>query len=97
MSSLRHKVEHGGIALVRGLVRVLPAPVVRAMGAGLGLTFYAVDRVHRNVALTNLATALPQRTLAERRQICRAMFVHFGRVLFRLLRFRRCRPRACAA
>jgi KDO2-lipid IV(A) lauroyltransferase len=87
VSSLRYKVEHGGIALVRGLVRVLPAPVVRAMGAGLGLTFYAVDRVHRNVALTNLATAFPQRTLAERRQICRAMFVHFGRLLFELLRF----------
>src|SRR6185295_1517912 len=87
VSSLRHKVGHGGIALVRGLVRVLPAPVVRAMGAGLGLTFYAVDRVHRNVALTNLATAFPQRTLAERRQICRAMFVHFGRLLFELLRF----------
>jgi len=61
--------------------------MVRALGAGLGLTFYAVDRVHRNVAMTNLATAFPQRTEAERRRICRAMFVHFGRVLFELLRF----------
>ena len=87
MSALRHKVEHGGIAVIRGLVGVLPALVVRALGAGLGLTFYAVDRVHRNVAMTNLATAFPQRTMAERRRICREMFVHFGRVLFELLRF----------
>jgi KDO2-lipid IV(A) lauroyltransferase len=87
VSSLRHKVEHGGIAVIRGLVGVLPPSVVRALGAGLGLMFYAVDRVHRNVAMTNLATAFPQRTVAERRRICRAMFVHFGRVLFELLRF----------
>jgi KDO2-lipid IV(A) lauroyltransferase len=87
MRSLRHASEHGGIAVVRGLVRVLPAWLVRALGGGLGLTFYAIDRVHRNVALTNLATAFPQRTAVERRQICRAMFVHFGRLLFELLRF----------
>jgi KDO2-lipid IV(A) lauroyltransferase len=66
---------------------MLPHAVVRAMGATLGLTFYAVDRVHRRVADTNLATAFPQRSAAERRQITRAMFVHFGRLLFELLRF----------
>jgi KDO2-lipid IV(A) lauroyltransferase len=66
---------------------MLPHAVVRAMGATLGLTFYAVDRVHRRVADTNLATAFPKRSAAERRQIARAMFVHFGRLLFELLRF----------
>ena len=42
----------------------LRAPGVRRarVWRGLGLTFYVVDRVHRRVAMTNLATAFPQRT-----------------------------------
>jgi Kdo2-lipid IVA lauroyltransferase/acyltransferase len=84
---VRHWLEHAAVTVVRGLVRVLPIAVVRAAGALLGLTFYALDRVHRNVADTNLATAFPKRTPAERRRITRAMFVHFGRLLLELLRF----------
>ena len=84
---MRHRAEHLAVLALRRLVRMLPHAVVRAMGATLGLTFYAVDRVHRRVADTNLATAFPKRSAAERRQITRAMFVHFGRLLFELLRF----------
>jgi KDO2-lipid IV(A) lauroyltransferase len=69
------------------VVRVLPDAVVRQLGALLGLAFYALDRVHRRVAETNLATAFPRRLAAERRAITRAMFVHFGRLLFELLKF----------
>jgi KDO2-lipid IV(A) lauroyltransferase len=75
------------VLALRRLVRLLPHSIVRAMGAALGLTFYAVDRVHRRVAETNLATAFPKRSAAERGRITRAMFVHFGRLLFELLRF----------
>jgi Kdo2-lipid IVA lauroyltransferase/acyltransferase len=84
---VRQRAEYLAVLALRRLVRMLPHAVVRAMGATLGLTFYAVDRVHRRVADTNLATAFPKRSAAERRQIARAMFVHFGRLLFELLRF----------
>ncbi len=53
----------------------------------LGLAFYALDRVHRRVAETNLATAFPNRSAADRQVITRAMFVHFGRLLLELLKF----------
>ena len=53
----------------------------------LGLAFYALDRVHRRVAETNLATAFPKRSAADRQVITRAMFVHFGRLLLELLKF----------
>jgi Kdo2-lipid IVA lauroyltransferase/acyltransferase len=84
---VRHRLEHLGVRTVRGIVRLLPWTVVRALGAALGLTFYTLDGVHRRVADTNLAMAFPARTTAERRRITRAMFVHFGRLLFELLRF----------
>ena len=84
---MRHRAEYVAVLALRRLVRILPHAVVRAMGAALGLAFYAVDRVHRRVADTNLATAFPNRSPAERREITRAMFVHFGRLLFELLRF----------
>ena len=84
---MRHRAEYLAVKALRWLVRVLPHAAVRSMGAALGLMFYGLDRVHRRVAATNLATAFPKRSAAERRQISRAMFVHFGRLLFELLRF----------
>jgi KDO2-lipid IV(A) lauroyltransferase len=91
---VRHRIEHAAVAVVAAIVRVLPISAVRGLGAMLGLTFYAVDRVHRRVADTNLATAFPKRTTAERRAITRAMFMHFGRLLLELLRFSTLTPEA---
>ena len=84
---MRHRVEHIAVLLTRLLARLTPRPLVRPIGTALGLAFYFFDRVHRRVADTNLATAFPQRTPAERRTIVRQMFGHFGRVLFELLKF----------
>ena len=91
---MRHRFEHAAVAVVAAIVRVLPISVIRGLGALLGLTFYAFDRVHRRVADTNLATAFPKRTTAERRAITRAMFMHFGRLLLELLRFSTLSPEA---
>jgi Kdo2-lipid IVA lauroyltransferase/acyltransferase len=91
---VRHRIEHAAVAAVAAVVGVLPLSIVRALGALLGLTFYAFDRVHRRVADTNLATAFPKRTTAERRAITRAMFMHFGRLLLELLRFSTLSPEA---
>ncbi len=84
---MRHRLEYAAVAFVRGVVRVLPDALVRQLGALLGLAFYGLDRVHRRVAETNLATAFPNRSAADRQVITRAMFVHFGRLLLELLKF----------
>ena len=94
---MRHRAEYVAVLALRRLVRILPHAVVRAMGAALGLAFYAVDRVHRRVADTNLATAFPNRSPAERRQITRAMFVHFGRLLVRAAAVQHLTTRRCDA
>jgi KDO2-lipid IV(A) lauroyltransferase len=72
---------------MRALTRVLPHRLVRGLGASVGLAFYTLDRSHRRVALTNLAQCFPARSPAERRAIARAMFAHFGRLLFEILEF----------
>jgi KDO2-lipid IV(A) lauroyltransferase len=84
---VRHRLEYGAVVVVRAIVRWLPFGVVRGLGTVLGLTFYALDRVHRRVADTNLATAFPKRTAEERGVIVREVFAHFGRLLFELLKF----------
>jgi Kdo2-lipid IVA lauroyltransferase/acyltransferase len=84
---VRHALEYAMVAATRGLLRLLPHAAVRGLGATLGLLVYAVDRGHRRVALTNLAQCFPSRTETERRAIVRAMFAHFGRLLFEILKF----------
>ena len=80
-------IEAAAVRAVAAWVRRWPMDVVRRRGAGLGRFAYAVDRRHRTIALTNLAASLPGRSEAERRDVARAMFEHFGSLLFELLKF----------
>jgi len=84
---MKHWLEHVLVRALTAIVRLAPDRVVRAMGTALGIAFYTVDRAHRRVAERNLANAFPARPAAERRQIARAAFEHFGRLGFELLKF----------
>ena len=88
----RHRAEYALVAIVRAVVRMLPDVLSRAIGTVIGLTFYAVDRAHRRVAIDQLRAAFPTREPAECRAIARATFAHFGRLLVALLRFSTLRP-----
>jgi KDO2-lipid IV(A) lauroyltransferase len=85
--SMRHRFEYWVIAFVTAVVRLLPWPVVHAVGTSLGLAFYVGDGVHRRITLANLEAAFPVRTLRERRAIAREAFAHFGRLLVELIKF----------
>jgi len=85
--SVRHRLEYALVVVVRGIIRILPDALGRALGTFIGLTFYAVDRAHRRVAITQLRAAFPTREPAECRAIARATFAHFGRLLVALLKF----------
>jgi KDO2-lipid IV(A) lauroyltransferase len=77
-------------AVVRGIaagVRLLPMPLVRALGVVLGRAAYHVDRFHRRIALDNLAHAFPSKSASARRTLARAMFSHFGSLLLELMKF----------
>ena len=84
---MRHRLEFGFARTVETCLRLLPMPAVRACGGALGAMVAAVDRFHRRIALRNLARAFPSRSEGENAQVCRGMFMHFGRLLLELIRF----------
>jgi KDO2-lipid IV(A) lauroyltransferase len=84
---VRHKIEYLIVRALVAMTRVMPDALVRACGAGLGLVFYVFDVPHRRTAARNLAAAFPSRSNAERRRIVRRAFMHFGSLLFELLKF----------
>jgi KDO2-lipid IV(A) lauroyltransferase len=84
---MRHRIEHLAVRSIALMVLALPLRVARRLGEGLGLAFYLVDRAHRRIALANLEVAFPKKSRNECRQIARAMFQHFGRLLLELLKY----------
>jgi Kdo2-lipid IVA lauroyltransferase/acyltransferase len=87
LPKFRHRLEY---ALVRGIgasMALLPTSAIRHLGTALGRTAYHVDAFHRRIALDNLRHAFPARSEAERRDIAREMFAHFGRLLLELTKF----------
>ena len=78
---LRHRVEYGLYLALKGFLRALPPRGARAFGRGLGSLAHRLDRRHREVALRNMALALPETGEAERRRLVRECFRHFGAAL----------------
>ena len=85
--SFRHRIEYRTVAIVRGLVRMMPDLMVGGLGAMLGRLVFLVDRRHRQIAERQLQAAFPRKSPAECRAIARATFVHFGRLLVAVLKF----------
>ena len=87
LRQLRHRLEYALVLTVRAIVAAVPDAAGRALGTFIGLSFYAVDRAHRRLAIRQLRAAFPLRSEAECRAIARATFGHFGRLLVALLKF----------
>jgi KDO2-lipid IV(A) lauroyltransferase len=83
----KHRAEALAATLIRQMLRPLPMSAVRVIGRGIGRLAYVVDASHRRIALENLENAFPARPENERRDLARAMFAHFGALLFELLKF----------
>ncbi|HTQ78874.1 MAG TPA: hypothetical protein VMM92_02675, partial [Thermoanaerobaculia bacterium] len=82
---VRHRVEHGLYLTLKGLLRALPHAAARGVGERLGALAHRLDRRHREIALRNLALALPELPEAERRAVVAACFRHFGGALTDLI------------
>jgi len=84
---VRLRFEAWLVAIVAAFVGRMPMRSARNLGRAVGRLACHLDRLHRRIALDNLAHAFPSRTPAERAAIARGMFEHFGAVLFELLKF----------
>lgn len=86
-SRLQYRVEYAAVAIARAIIAVCPDALVSAIGTGIGVMFWAVDRGHRRLAFRQLRAAFPAKTDTECHQIARRTFIHFGRSLTALLKF----------
>jgi KDO2-lipid IV(A) lauroyltransferase len=87
VKAARFAVEAALVGAVTACVSLLPMAAVRACGHGFGRLVFWVDGFHRRIALENLAHAFPSRSDADRRALAKAMFEHFGGLVFELLKF----------
>src|SRR5204862_6221552 len=81
------RLEYVAVVIIRAVTAMMPYRVLWLCGTAIGYIFYICDAPHRRVALENLAAAFPRRSARERRAIVRAVFAHFGRLLFEFLKF----------
>lgn len=78
---MRYRLEYAlAWLLIRG-ISILPRPVARAAGIGLGQLVYFLHGKLRRVGMRNLQLAFPEKSTHERRRILRGEFTSLGRQL----------------
>lgn len=77
---LRHRLEYAMLMLLVSIVRAMPLDTAARVSARIWGTIAPRLRRHQR-ALDNLAIAYPEKTLAEREVIARAMWENLGRVM----------------
>jgi KDO2-lipid IV(A) lauroyltransferase len=70
--------------MVTAVGRRIPLRIGQFLGRQLGRVAWHVTRRERNKALRHIAVAFPEWSDAQRRETIRAMFRHFGMMLFEL-------------
>jgi len=89
MARFQEKTEFFGFQILRIPFSVLPRSFCLAIGEALGLLVYHLDGKHREIAHSNLKMAFGNRLHdAERKEIAKASFKHFGRVFADIIKVR---------
>jgi len=84
---MRRQLEYAAAWPFIKVLGVLPRPLARAFGIGLGRIVYLAHVRLRRVGMRNLALAFPDKTEAERARILRGEFTSLGRQLAEVCQF----------
>ncbi|MGA8300549.1 MAG: lysophospholipid acyltransferase family protein [Terriglobales bacterium] len=84
---MRERLEYALVWPAIKLMGLLPRPVARAIGIGIGLTVFRLHRRLRDVGMRNLALAFPGMSETERHRILRGEYISLGRQLAEFCRF----------
>ena len=82
----RYALESAALGGARGLARIVPRTLFIRLGRLLGAITAALDRKHRGIAQENLRRSFPGWTEREVDRVARGVWVHFGGVMFDLVR-----------
>lgn len=86
MRRLRFAFESAALGAFKGLALVIPRPLFLRLGQALGGVVAAVDRKHRDIAKDNLRRSFPDWTEETVDRVARGVWIHFGGVMFDLVR-----------
>src|ERR1039458_9371906 len=84
---MRRKLEYAAAWPFIKILGVMPRPLSRAFAIGLAQVVYLLHVRLRQVGMRNLAMVFPEKSVAERVRILRAVFTSLGRQLAELCRF----------
>ena len=82
----RFALEAMALGMARAIAFVTPRPLFIRAGRALGALVAALDRKHRDIAKDNLRRSFPSWTDAEVDRVARSVWVHFGGVMFDLVK-----------
>lgn len=86
---MRFRLEYALVWCVVRSIGVLPRPLARAVGIGVGGVTYLLHGKLRRVGMRNLGMAFPEKSTRERRKILRGVFTSLGRQLAEVCLFPR--------
>jgi Kdo2-lipid IVA lauroyltransferase/acyltransferase len=86
---MRYRLEYALAWLLIRAIGMLPLPMARAVGIGLGQLVYLLHSKLRRVGMRNLELAFPEKIARERRHILRGEFTSLGRQLAEVCLFPR--------
>lgn len=86
---MRFRLEYALVWCVVRSIGVLPRPLARAVGIGVGRVTYLLHGKLRRVGMRNLGMAFPEKSTRERRKILRGVFTSLGRQLAEVCLFPR--------
>jgi KDO2-lipid IV(A) lauroyltransferase len=78
---MRQRLEYALAWPFIKILGILPRPLARALGIGIGWLVYLLHVRLRQVGMRNLALAFPEKSAAERARILRGEFTSLGRQL----------------
>ncbi len=84
---MRRELEFAAAWPFIKVLGLMPRPLARALGIGIGQLTYLLHVRLRRVGMRNLALAFPEKTEAERKRILRGEFTSLGRQLAELCQF----------
>jgi Kdo2-lipid IVA lauroyltransferase/acyltransferase len=86
---MRQRLEYAAAWPFIKLLGILPRPLSRAFGIGLGWAVYLLHHRLRRVGMRNLELAFPDKSKGERSRILRGEFTSLGRQLAEVCQFPR--------
>lgn len=82
---MREKIEYGLVKLFLWLAKIAPKSFIYAMMKGLTLLVYHLDRRRRNLTITNLTMAFPEKTPEEVLSLSKKVYTELSKTISEIL------------